>query len=377
MLSSVHTPASRIDGDELGRGTVSFGSGWVWPAVLVALLVSLVYLPGHHASVGAPAGDGSIAAIGALYLVGMSVVLPRLVRGWILRRAGSQEPIVLLGSGADPLVTGAIRPRSRLAAIGAGTVVSASVALGSSAVFGVSDPASYTHALAGLALGTNLALVATTVMPIPGLTGWALTLALVDAGGISADRRARRAANVAQSIGIPGFILIGIGAALLSHPMMILIGFLLAMSLRTLTESAVGHDAIARFLGSRVAGEVARPVTSHADVDELVVDLVGRLTDAGTVTVVETHDALVGAIGPRQRDARDPALGIRHCSEVMVPLAKLPLLSATTPATALMPELGRHGLVLIRGAEGLASVEAGDLLSQILASTASERLAGG
>ena len=55
-------------------------------------------------------------------------------------------------------------------------------------------------------------------------------------------------------IGIPGFILVGIGAAVLSHPMMILIGFLLAMSLRTLTESAVGHDTIARFLGSRAVG---------------------------------------------------------------------------------------------------------------------------
>ena len=327
-------------------------------------VVRLARLPaGHNAS--SASGDGSIAAIGALYLIGMSVVLPRLARGWILRRAGSQEPIVLLGNGADPLVNVAIGPRWQLAAIGAGTLLSATVALGSAAVFGVADPASYTHALAGLALGTNLALVATTVMPIPGLAGWALLLSLVDAGGTSADRRARQAADIAQLIGIPGFILVGIAAALLSHPMMILIGFLLAMSVRTLTESSVGHDAIARFLGSRAAGDVARPVTSHADVDDLVDDVVGRLTDAGTVTVVEMHGALVGAIGPRQRDARDPGVGIRHCSEVMLPLARLPLLSATTPATALMPELGRHGIVLVRGSGALAYVEAGDLLRQI------------
>ena len=97
----------------------------------------------------------------------------------------------------------------------------------------------------------------------------------------------------------------------------------------------------------------------------------------GTVTLVEMRGALVGAIGPRQRDARDPGVGIRRCSDVMLPLASLPLLLATTPATALMPELGRHGMVLVRGSGGLAYVEAGDLLRQILASTASERRAGG
>lgn len=355
--------------------TVSLGSGWVGPTAFVAIFVSLIYLPGHHATTAA--GDGLIAAIGALYLIGLSVVLPRLVRGGILRRAGGQGPIVLLGSGADPLVTAAIRPRSRLGAIGAGMLVSTAIALGSTVVLGVAEPVGYVHALAGLALGTNLALVATAAMPIPGFTGWALLLALVDARGVPASRRIRRAARVAQLVAVPSFILLGVGAALLGHPMMVLIGFLLAMSTRTLTESAVGHDATARYLQGRDAGDVARPVTSHADADEPVEDVVGRLADAGDVTLVEMRGALVGAIGPRQRDARASVGGPQRCSELMVPLDSLPLLPATTPATALLAELGRHGLVLVRGSHALVYVEAGDLLLQILVSAAADRRTDG
>jgi hypothetical protein len=53
----------------------------------------------------------------------------------------------------------------------------------------------------------------------------------------------------------------------------------------------------------------------------------------------------------------------------MVPLSKLPLLSTTTSASALLPKLGWHGLVLVRTPEVLAYVEASDLLERIQAST--------
>lgn len=44
-----------------------------------------------------PGGAGLITAAAALYVVVLSVLLPRLARGMVLRRAGSTGPIVVLG----------------------------------------------------------------------------------------------------------------------------------------------------------------------------------------------------------------------------------------------------------------------------------------
>ena len=371
MVWRVNMRSVGTDGSRPVTATLSLGSGWVWPAVLLTLFVSLVYLPAHHQSVGA--GESFIAAIGGLYVIGLSVVLPRLVRGGILRLTGRRDPIVLLGRGSDPLVSAAVRPRWRLAAVGGGLLMSTAVALGSGVLVGVSDPATYAHALTGLALGVNVALAAATVVPVPGFAGWALLLALVDAAGIGADQRIRRAARVAQTIGFPAFLLLGVGAALLGDPMMLLTGFLLAMFTRTQTGLAVGRDAIARFLQSHEVGDVARPVTSHADADERVDDLVARLTEAAVVTLVETSGALVGAVGPRQLDGRDRVRGGQRCAELMVPLSKLPLLSASTPAAGLLSEVGRHGFALVRASDGLTYVEASDLLERIQAWAADNR----
>lgn len=346
--------------------TLALGAGWVLPAAVVALVVLLIYLPAHHASLGP--GDGLVAGLGALYVIGLSVVLPRLVRGGILRAAGSREPIVLLGGGADPLVTAAIRPRWRLVAIAAGALVSTAAALGSAALVGVAEDATYAHALVSLALGANVVVAVAAAVPIPGFIGWALLLALVDAAGVRADQRIRRAVRIAQTLGFPGFLLAGTGAALLGDPMMAMIGFLLAMFTWTRAEVAVGHDVIARFLASHVVGEVARAGASHADADEPVADLVGRLRDTGVVTLVETSGALVGAIGPRQLAARDRIRRGQRCSDLMVPLSKLPLLPATTSAAGLPSRLGRHGFALVRGSPRIAYVEANDLLERILTS---------
>lgn len=365
MVGRVTMRSVGTEGRRPGTATLALGSGWVWPAVLLTLVVSFIYLPAHHRGVGA--GDGFIAALGGLYAIGLSVVLPRLVRGGILRPGGSRDPIVLLGRGSDPLVSAAIGPRWRLAAVGGGLLMSTAAALGSAVLVGVSDPATYAHALTTLVLGANIALAAATVVPVPGFAGWAVLLALVDAAGIGADQRIRRAGRVAQTIGVPGFLLAGAGAALLGDPMMLPTGLLLAMFTRTQTDLAVGRDATARFLQSHEVGDVAWPVMSHADAAEPVDDLVARLTEAAVVTLVETSGALVGAIGPRQLDGRDRVRRGQRCSELMVPLSNLPLLSGSTPAAGLLSEVGRYGFALVRASDGLTYVEAGDLLERIQA----------
>lgn len=354
-----------------GSTTLAIGAGWVWPTTFVALYVALVYLPTHPTGLGV--GNGIVATLGALYVVGLSVVLPRLARGGIIRAAGSREPIVLLGCGADPLVTETIRPRWRLAAIVAGVLVSTAAALGSAALAGVAEEATYAHALGSIALGVNVLVAASAAVPIPGFTGWALLLALVDAAGIRTDQRVRRAARIAQAVGFPAFLLAGLVAGLLGDLMLSFVAFLLAMFTWTRTDVAIGHDAIARFLASHIVGDVARPVASHADADETVADLVGRLTDAGVVTLVETGGALVGAIGPRQLAVRDRLGRGQRCSEIMVPLTKLPLLPATTPAAGLVSQVGRYGFALVRGLPPIGYVEASDLLARILGSAGAHR----
>ena len=347
-----------------GGGTFALGQGWAMPAVFVALFVALFYLPAHHRS-GA-GGDGLIAAIAGLYVIGLSVVAPRLVRGAILRLAGSREPIVLFGRVGDALTTVALRPRWRLAALAAGTATSALAAVGGAVLSGVADQETYAHAIASLALGVNVLLAGAAVVPVPGFTGWALILAIVDATGTPADLRVRRAARLARGIGFPLFLVLGMGAAFLGHPMLVLSGFLLAMLSWTQTDLAVAHDLIARFLVSRMAGDVARRVASHADADDSVDELVLNGADLRTVTVVETSGALVGAIGPRQLAERDVRRPGQRCSELMVPIGSVPLLLAATPAATLLPALGRCGFVLVRLPDGLAYIEAADLLERIV-----------
>lgn len=358
------TTGSVRTGDADAAGTFALGHGWTWPAAAVGLFIALIYLPAHHA--GDAGGDDLVAAVGGLYVVGLSVVLPRLVRGGVLRLAGARVPIALLSRGPEPLVAASIRPRWRLAAIVAGGVASSISAIGAAALVSVAEQGSYGHALASLALGANVVLAAGALVPIPGFAGWALLLATVDAAGTRVDLRVRRAAWLAHGIGFPLFLLVGFGAGLLGDPMLMLTGFLLAMLCRTQADLAVGHDHIARFLGARVVGDLARPVANHADADAPVDSLVTPSADQRVVTAVETRGALVGAIGPRQLHARARRRAGERCSEVMVPIENVPLLAAATPAATLLPALGRHGFILVRVPGGLAYIEAADLLDRIL-----------
>lgn len=362
------TPSLATGGNQPRASLITLGAGWIWPAVLLALFVSLLYLPAHATNTGAT--DGFIAMIGALYVVAMSVGLVRLVRGGVLRLAGSDDPIVLLGRGPEPVLDVRIRARWRLAAIGGGSVVAAATALAAALLGETTVAATYAHALASLALGVNLALAASALVPAPGFTGWALILAVVDAAGARPDQRVRRAAGLAQALGLPIFAILGVAAAVVGDPMLMLIAFMIAMVIGTQSRLAVGQDAIARFLEERVVGDLARPIASHAEADESVDAVVARLPDAWAVTAVETSGALVGALGPRQFAARDRRYAGQRASELMVDLADLTLLPASMSAADVLAALGRHGFALVRSPGGLAYIEADELLSQFLASLA-------
>lgn len=344
-----------------GGGAFALGQGWALPAASIAVFVALFYVPAHHAG-----GDGLVATIGGLYVVGLSVVAPRVARGAVLRHAGSREQIVLFGRVGDALTSVAVRPRWRSAAIATGAATSSLAALAGAVLSGFPDQGTYAHALASLTFWANVVFAAEALVPVPGFTGWALVLAIVDAAGTSKELRVRRAARLAHGIALPLFLALGMGAALLGDPILMLSGFSLAVLSWTRTDLAVGQDLIARFLARRVAGDVARPVMSHAEADQPVDEIVRDEDDARTVTVVETSGALVGAIGPRQFAARALRRPGQCCSELMVPIARVPLFPAATPAASLLPPLGRHGFVLVRVPDGLAYIEAADLLERIV-----------
>lgn len=342
---------------------LAIGAGWVWTAVAVALLVAFVYIPAHRGGDGAL--DGLIATVAGLYIVGLSVVILRLSRGAILRRAGSTDPIVILGSGPDSAVDVRISPRWRLAAIAAGTL-QAALAAGAWAWVGSQvEISTYAHALATIGFEANLALAAGIVVAAPGYAGWALVLALVDVAGTPSERRVPRAARLARLAGVPVAALLGVAAIALGDPVLVVVAAMLVMFTTSQSSHAVRQDSVARFLAGRAAGDVARPVASHAEADDPVAALLARLTAPTAVTVVERSGALVGAVGPKQLVARDREHGGQPVVELMVALSGVPLLAASTPAGEVLAALAPHGFALVRTGDGLAYIEATDLLAQI------------
>ena len=358
-MKTTATPSSR----EQGAGPITLGSGWLWPAAFVAILVALLYVPSHNPRVGE--SDDLVTTIGALYVVALSVIAVRLVRGVVLRAGGSREPIVLLGGGPDPLVSAAIRPRWRVAAVAAGVTVSVAGAVLAARLAAVADPASSAHTIASLALGANAIIAARVLVPTPGFPGWALVLALVDAAGASLDRRVRQAARVAQSIGVPVSLAAGIAAGVLGDPMLMFLGFVLGFLTWTGSQAAAAQDAAGRFLGTHFAGEVARPLVTSAAADEPIGDLVARLTTDYAVVTVEAGGGVLGAIGPRQLALPAATVSGNRCGDMMVPLTSLRLLGPVSPAADVLPEIGRYGFALVRSRDGLAYVEASDLARQI------------
>lgn len=348
---------------ERPTGWVAFGSGWLWPAVVVSLFVVLLYVPAHHEPTGAM--DGLAASVAILYVLGLSLMTPRLLRGIILRAGGSHDAVVLLGRGPNALTAESIRARWRLAAVAASTVASLAATLVAARLTVAANPASYQHAVASLALGVNLAIAAGTLVPAPGFTGWALLLGLVDAVGVRPDRRVGRAARLAQFVGVPIMLTIGTAAALLGGPMFMVIGLMLGLLAWTKSEAAAGRDATVRFLAGHRAGDLVRPITSHVNPEETLEGLLARPRADRVVTIVEADGGVLGAIGPHQIAARASVSRGGRCRDVMVPLAALRPLAASSPAADLLPRLGGYGFALVTGPDGLGYVEVSDLATQI------------
>jgi hypothetical protein len=348
---------------ERPTGWVAFGSGWVGPAVVVSMFVVLLYVPAHNPSTSGI--DGLIAAMAILYVLGLSLTTPRLLRGVILRFGGSHDPIVLLGRGPDALTAESIRARWRLAAVAVSTVTSLAATFVAARLTVTADPASYQHAVASLALGVNLAIAAGSLVPAPGFTGWALLLGLLDASGVKPDRRVGRAARMAQFVGVPIMLTLGVAAALFGYPMFLVIGFVFALITWTQSTVVVGQDATARFLAGHRAADLVRPIINHVDPEETLDGLLARSRANRVVTIVEVDGSVLGAIGPRQIAGRASGSHGDRCREVMVPIAALRPLAGSSPAADLLPRLGGYGFALVTGPDGLGYVEVSDLATQI------------
>lgn len=363
MVAKMQATATPPPNAEQGAGPVTLGSGWRWPATFVAMFVALFYVPGHNPT--SSGGDDLVATVAVLYVLGLLVVGVRLTRGVILRVGGSREPIVLLGSGSDPLISEAIRPRWRLAAVAAGAIAPMVAAVAAGRLGALADPTTSAHLIASLVLGVSAVIAAGVLIPAPGFSGWALVLGIVDSAGARPEQRVRRAGRIARTVGVPVLFAAGFAAGLFGDPMLMILGFALGFLTWGGSQAAAAQDATERFLAAHAAGEVARPLADHAEGDEPIGDLVARLRTDFAVVTVEGGGAVLGAIGPRQLAARDAAADDKRCSDTMVPLASLRLLGPASPAVDVLPEIARHGFALVRDPDGLGYVEASDLGRQI------------
>lgn len=348
---------------EGSSGSLSLGQGWLWPAVFVAIVLVLLYIPAHNPTAG-PLGD-LITGTALLYAAGLSIAAVRLLRGVILRLGGSRDPIVLLGSGPDPLTSPVVGARWRLAAVVAGLVGPAAVAVVAGSTAAGLDPAAPAHAIATLVLGVNVVVSAGALVLAPGFPGWALALALADGTGASVDQRLWRAARLARAVGVPILLGVTLLAALLGDPMLMVLGIVFAFLTWSGGQLAAGQDATARFLAGHVAGDLARPITAQAAPDEPVAGLLACLRMATFVALIEGDGGIVGAIGPRQLAGVSGARLDDRCAALMVPLESLRLFGPTAAAVDVLPELARHGFALVRETDGLGYVEAQDLGRQV------------
>lgn len=338
------------------------GPGWLPPAALVSAFVVLVYVPGHHKTGG---GLPEVAAAGALlYVLALSLVIPRVVRGAILRIGGSADPIVLLGRGPDATLVSATRARWRLAALLVGTLVSLGATILAALLAASADQTTYAHAVASLAAVVNAAIATNVLVPAPGFAGWATLLAAVDARGVAPDARVARASRLARSAGVPFLLVLGMVGLLAGDPMLLTLAVVLAFFTWTQSELAARQDATMRFLALHRAGDLARPVTSRADPDEPVGDVLVRRPTRTTVTIVETATVL-GAIGPRQLAGVRPSDFEKVCRDVMAPLAALQPIVSSAPAADVLPRMGANGFALVWTGGEIGYVEATDLATQI------------
>lgn len=343
-------------------GTVAIGSGWLVPATMLFVFVTVAYLPTHPIGNGVA---GLIAAIGAFYVVAILVVLPRLVRGFVLRRGGLGDPIVLLGHASDVLERATVPPLRRLAAVASGLLVTMLATVGSILVTGGAASGTYSHAVGSLALAANLALLLGSLMPIPGFGGWAVLLALADLRPAGPDGRVGQAAIWARTAAlglVGGSVILGFAVG---DVMVVPIGLLLAVFAWRAAGTARGVDVAKRFFARHSAADLARPLTAVRQADDRLAELGPEARDAPAL-VLDGHGALVGVVGPRQLEAALRGESADHrCSDVMVPIRALTIIGGTAPASALLPGLTAHGFAVVRSESGIAAADADDVGRQL------------
>lgn len=249
---------------------LAIGPGWALPAMVVFAFVALVYLPAHPAQSTTRA---VLAAGGAMYVIGLSVIMPRLLRGVVLRHAGSREAIVVLGREHGALRSAQLAPRWRLVAVALGAGTSAMGALAAASIAGLVERGGYPHAIATLAVATNLAVAFGALAPLPGLGGWAAVLAIADARGTSPDDRVRWAAGAARAVApaIP-LLIAGLGVVV-GDPMLIPLGLFIGLFVWMQAGTTRKLDVAERFFARHTATDLARPLTGMRRADDRVRDL--------------------------------------------------------------------------------------------------------
>jgi len=335
-------------------------AAWTAAAVLAFLLLTLIYIPTH----GALLDQGGLgAAVAIMFLLAASIAVPRVIRGSILGEGGLKQPIAALVRGSagptDPLVS----PRRRAAAIVAGAAISAAIAVLALTISRGQPVTGYPHAIATFIFAANAALAARALVPLPGLSGWALLLALVDLRSPDDPQRIVRAAHAAKRLSIPAtFLMTAFGLAT-GAPIVTLLALMLGLFVWTQAEVAENRDIVDRFLAGRTAGDVARPLTAFLRADESV--RTPLPAQPAVSMVLGSEGELLGFIGPRQlvqalaREAQPVA-----CGDAMTPIEMMVLVSRDLAASELQARTDRHGFAVIRMARGLGYVEAGELVRQ-------------
>jgi hypothetical protein len=346
----------------LSHGSITVGRGWPVPAALTFAFLVAVYLPDHDA---ADAGRGLIGAIGALYVVGVSFVLPRLVRGLLLRRGGWSGPVVLLGRDARALEADDLRPAWRFTGITGGLLVHVALAVMAWRVLAEAQAGTYPHAVSGLALAVNVVLAIAALAPVPGFGGWALLLAGADARNVPIDERVEWAVMGARLIALTLAVVGGAFVVASGHAMLMPFVGLAAGFTWIRAETARSLDSVERFFARHTAGELARGLTVVRRADEVLSVLHQRAREEAAL-VVSDEGVLLGAIGPRQISAALSRAGAApRFAEAMVPVGRLHFVSSAAPGNALLAELAQHGFAVVRDEDRYAVAEAVDIGRQI------------
>ena len=186
------------------------------------------------------------------------------------------------GSAAptDPTVSA----RRRLAAITAGTV--SSVAIAAFAIVWSRDElvVGYAHAIAILIFVANAVLAARVIVPIPGLGGWALLLALIDWRRPGDPWRIVTASRAAKVLSMPLMILVAALGLAVGVPTVALAALPLGLVVWLQADRAAFTDIRDRF-----------PRTAHCPGRRPIADLVPARRRPGSASHLGSAGRLHGA----------------------------------------------------------------------------------